>query len=536
MHRKIAQWLKQNKVLLVNAGSLVGTMGVTSILGFAYWWLAARQNSPAAVGFASAAISAMTLLGMLSVLGLGTLLIGELQRQKGRQASLISAALILVGGVGACAGIIYILITSFIFTNFRVIDANIGNTILFALGVSLTAMTIVLDQALIGLLHGELQFWRNTLFSCIKLAALFAADLWLSHVTGLTIYATLVFGNLVSIAALALYAFTKRAVPLKHYLPEWKLLRQLGPEALTHHALNITLQAPSLLLPVLVTAMLSPTVNAWFYIAWSLSSIANAVSTAFASTLYAVSSAKPSVLAGKLRLTVSLAFIGCFVVNAAFIFAPQQVLNFFGHSYSQEASLSLVILSLESFPFVIKNHFIALSRIRKQVGRTIAITLMTGVLELGGSIVGAHVGGLNGLSLGWFGAMCLEAVCMSPVIYAAARPAKQPEQTLEEPATLGTQAAWLLDTMSLPVISRSLELEATWLMDTLALTAIHSERASENTLQLQSVGRIQNRSKEKSSSGKGKHRLKPTRLERFSPHQEDVQSVALEDDYAEYNL
>src|SRR5690242_10853899 len=103
----LLKWAKANSVILRNAGSLVGTTAVTSVFGFAYWWLAARQFSPEAVGLASAAISAMTLLGTFGMVGLGTLLIGELPRQQGKKVSLISAALILVGGVGGCLGIFF---------------------------------------------------------------------------------------------------------------------------------------------------------------------------------------------------------------------------------------------------------------------------------------------------------------------------------------------------------------------------------------------------------------------------------------------
>ncbi len=502
MVRRIVQWIKSNKTLLVNAGSLVGSTGVTSVLGFVYWWFAARQNSPEVVGFASAAISAMTLLGTFSMLGLGTLLIGELSRQKGKAASLISAALILVGGVGGCAGIVYAVVASYLSNDFRVLGANIENITLFAAGVSLTAITLVLDQALIGLLRGELQLWRNTLFAGIKLAALLAVDLWLSHITGLTIYATLVVGNVLSLVVLALFALVKRVAPSKTYLPQWKLLRQLGPAALKHHTLNILLQAPSLILPVLVTVMLSSTVNAWFSIAWSLSSIANTISVALASTLYAVSSAQPSVLANKLRLTMSLAFVGCILVNSLMILVPGQALGLFGHSYSEQAAWSLRILALESFPFIIKNHFIALSRIRKQVGRTILVTIATGLLELGASVTGAHMGGLNGLSLGWFSAMGIEAVCMTPTIYAVARSGKVSQRVSLESDLAGAQA--------------------TWLLDTLALTAIRPGIVDADTLHLQSVEtstlRLPRIEKEVNSPGNDRSRLRPTRLERFSTY------------------
>src|ERR1039457_1181882 len=85
--------------LLSNASSLVAATGITSVLGFAYWAVAARLFSQQAVGYGSAAVSAMTLLGTIGMFGLGTVLIGELPRRR-RRAGLVSAAL-LASGLGS---------------------------------------------------------------------------------------------------------------------------------------------------------------------------------------------------------------------------------------------------------------------------------------------------------------------------------------------------------------------------------------------------------------------------------------------------
>lgn len=431
----LVRWLKDNRVLLINAGSIIGTTAITSGFGFAFWWLAARRFSPEALGLASAFISSMTLLGSFAILGLGTLLIGELPKQRGKEFSLISTALLLVGGVGGGLGLIYALAVSNLSVAFQALGANIENVFLFALGVSLTAISLVLDQALIGLLRGELQLWRNGLFAVVKLSALFAASLWLSQVTGMTIYATWVIGIGFSLAVLAGVALVRRKELGRTQRPQWGWLRKLGPEALKHHALNLMLEAPYLLLPVLVTLSLSATVNAWFYVAWSLSGVANTASGALSTTLYAVSSAQPSTLARKMRLTISLALAACVLANCVLLIAPAQVLALFGHSYSLQAAWSLRILSLESFPFIIKNHFIALSRIRGQITRSILVTVVTCILELGGATVGAHLGGLNGLSLGWLAAMTLEAVCMFPAVFSAIRNVRVSPQVAVRNAT-----------------------------------------------------------------------------------------------------
>ena len=90
-----AVW-RRHQDLLRNASTLAATTGVTSLLGFAYWATAARLFSQQAVGYGAAAISAMTLLGTIGMLGMGTLLIGELPRRSAR-AGLVSAALLTCG-------------------------------------------------------------------------------------------------------------------------------------------------------------------------------------------------------------------------------------------------------------------------------------------------------------------------------------------------------------------------------------------------------------------------------------------------------
>lgn len=466
----VFQWIKTNRALLSNAASLVGSTGVTSILGFAYWWLAARQFSLAAVGFASAAISAMTLLATFGLLGMGTLLVGELSRQKGREASLISTALLVVGGVGLGLGCLFAVLAPFVSASLQGLGVDFGSIMLFALGVSFTAITVVLDQALIGLLQGGLQLWRNTLFAGVKLAALFLVGIWLSKATGLAIYATWTIGNVTSLLVLASIALAKGVRPGRNLLPQFELLRKLGPAAIKHHALNLTLQAPSLILPVLVTVALSTTANAWFYISWNLSSLGNIIASSLTLALYAVSAAQPQTLARKMRLTLGLGLGVCILLNMVFLFGAQQVLGFFGHSYAEQAAWSLRILSIETFPFLIKTHYVAVRRIRGRVAPTALITVATGSLEVGGAALGVHLGGLIGLSLGWLAAMLIEIVFMFPTVYSALRVPKQTLQKTrdelfaEDLASPGmnADAAWLTDTLIQPV----------WVADTLTLAAI----------------------------------------------------------------
>lgn len=412
--------------MFINAGSLVGTTTVTSVLGFVYWWLAARQFSPEAVGFASAEISAMTLLGTGCIMGLGTLLIGELPRQPGKETSLIGAAIILVSTLAVCAGIAFAIIAPLVSAQFEPLKATIEDIALFSFGVGLTATTILLDQAVIGLLRGELQFWRNVLSSVVKLIVLFAFGLWLWqwHGVGMAIYATWAIGNAFSVAVLAGVAVSQVKWSGRTLLPEWSMLRKLGPVALQHHILNLILRVPTLTLPIVVTALLSARVNGWFYVAFMIANVVFSIPVALTTVLYATNAARPAELAHKARQTLGLSTavsaLGCCVM----LFGTWQVLGLFGHSYAEQAGWSLRILSLGAFPMIIKNHYVAVYRVYDNVAHAIPLVAIGGLLELGAAALGTHLGGLLGLSLCWVMVLYIESVFMTPIVYKTVRPTR----------------------------------------------------------------------------------------------------------------
>src|SRR5215813_8790688 len=111
------------------------------------------------------------------------------------------------------------------------------------------------------------------------------------------------------------------------YWAQWELLRKLRCAAVQHPMLNLTLQAPTLALPVLVTILLSATTNAWFYVAWTIASFVFAVPIALTTVLYATVSGRPTVLAHKTRLTLGLASVACVGAACVLLLGTRQVLG-----------------------------------------------------------------------------------------------------------------------------------------------------------------------------------------------------------------
>ena len=401
------------------------------------------------------------------MLGFGTLLITELPRQQGRAASHISSSLVVVGVVGEMVGFAFAIVAPFTSAGFKELGASLVNMTLFASGVSLTAMAVVLDQALIGLLHGKLQFGRNTLFALAKLVALFGLSFLSSDRAGISIYATWAMGIVISLAALTAYLLHKEGWPGRNYLPRWSVMRKLGGAALQHHMLNMTLQAPVLMLPLLVTALLSATMNAWFYVSWMLVSFVFLIPNTLTIVLHAMNSAQQSTLAHKARVTLAVGLATSLLANCVLQVAAKQVLSLFGSSYAQEATWVLRVLLLAAFPLNIKYHYIAICRIQDRIKRAMLGMLPGGLLELGAAALGARLGGLTGLSVGWVAAIYIELLFMSRTVARTVRASGADIDAIHQvpgwlmnsvqiPATgldsVGGDAIWLMDTISMPIV------------------------------------------------------------------------------------
>ncbi|NJL06193.1 MAG: hypothetical protein HC911_15070 [Chloroflexaceae bacterium] len=431
MVKRISTHIRSNVRLVLNAGSLVGTTGVTSILGVIYWWLAAQQFTPAAVGFGSATIAAMMLLGSVGKLGLDTLLVGELPRKPHLHAPLIVTALVVAGSVGTVLGLLFGVLAPHVASDFQPLAHSPAILLLFASGAGLTASVLVLDQAQIGLLQGRVQLERNTIFAAGKLLVLWLAGLWLAELGGMVIYAAWVAGILLSLAWMIRPSWLRYDW---RTLVQPSLIRLLGPSAIAHSVFNIALQIAALALPILVTMLHSATLNASFYVAWMIASFAFTLLSALTITLYAVSADNPAMLTQRIRFTLLLSLLAC--IGAIVVIFPlaDPLLAVFGQSYAEDAAWCLRWLLLGAFGLMIKHHYSTLCRIYQRVAHNIPLMLGAAGLELLFAGLGLWWAGLNGLAVGWALAMTLEGMVMFPAVYRALRGKHPPHLPAHDPA------------------------------------------------------------------------------------------------------
>lgn len=401
---RVRRTLQKSATLITNSGALViGTMA-TAVLGFLYWWLAARLFPPAVIGQASALLSVMGFIGLLGEAGLGTLLTGELVRHPGKESGLVAAAVSIGVAVAFSLAFLFVFGEAHLTSSTKLIDGWLEG-VAFVLGCGLTGLSVVGDQAFVGNLRSTSRMFRQVLFSTFKLILVaFAAAAGCASNTAVLL--SWVAGLLASWIGVDLLTWggARRLAGA----PDFRLLHTLRRKVFDHYALDVAAQAPSVIMPYLVLVLLSPTTNAAFVSLWMLVSIASLIPSAMATVLFPVVRASPKQSAHDifLSLTTSLLFS---LICAVFVFAYSlQILAIFNPAYPEIAGPSLRFLGFSLLGSTLKFHACAVARLGDAMRKASRWFALGGLLELCFAVAGAKLGGLQGLVLGWTLAVSIE--------------------------------------------------------------------------------------------------------------------------------
>jgi O-antigen/teichoic acid export membrane protein len=411
---KPAKGLRAHGDLFTNAGSLVAASAITSLLGFAYWWLAARIAPTEAVGQASAAVAAMTLIGTIGMFGMGTMLISELPKMAGRRWNLITTCLLVSGAVATVGGIGYVVAATLWVPGLRdALGDHVATGLLIA-GITLSAMTLVLDEALVGLLAGPLQLLRNTYFAVAKLAALGVIAFLPIALTGGELLMTWIGGIVLSVALLSVTLKRRKLVDSAR--PRLKLLKGMGKATFDNNLLNLATFLPRAAMPLVVVAVLSAEANAAFYTAWMVLAFIAMVPGNVALTLFAVASGDRALLRSKVRMGL-LICLGLGIPGSAVVyFGAEYIMGIFGEAYAKSAGGALAIMALMYVPFVFHHFFLAVSRVQNRVRGAGIFSIFAGLAELVAAYWGGRSGSLTTLVWCVLAVMVAETVLVAPTV------------------------------------------------------------------------------------------------------------------------
>jgi O-antigen/teichoic acid export membrane protein len=190
---------------------------------------------------------------------------------------------------------------------------------------------------------------------------------------------------------------------------------------LRHHLLDLVTQGPGLILPFLVTVIFAADVNAAFYSAWMILNVIVLVPASLTTMLFTMGSAQPTELATRMRFSLCLSALASLVAGVGTYLLSGWILGWFGPSYAATGAPILQILGLGVFAIALKQHYIAVQRLKGRMVHAAALLGAGGIIELVLATYGARWGGFSGFVWGWLCAIYLEAMFVAPVVLRAAR-------------------------------------------------------------------------------------------------------------------
>jgi O-antigen/teichoic acid export membrane protein len=395
--------------LFRNAYALVVNTGITAVLGFAYWVIAARLFSTIEVGLAAAGISAMTLLAGISLLNLEAVLVRFIPIAGRQTLRLVLSVMAVCTTLAVITSAIFIYglpiwepTLDFLAENYNWLGF-IGATVAWS-------YFVLLDGILVGLGRAVWVPLENALFGVAKIAFLLA---FVGGPFG-------IFASWSLSAALVvipfLFLILLRFIPahMEKSVPGGvELTRETFRTYATGDYLGSIFELASIsLLPLIVTRHAGAEENAFFYQSWmiafTLILVANNTSRAF--TVEAARDSSHLHSYGRLVLKHTLKLLAP-AVAAVIILAPW-ILSVFGAEYAAEGTLTLRILALAALPHTVILLGLVTARLQHHLKIVVAIQGFIAIVTLGSALILVEQMGSLGAALGWFFAQLIVALVL----------------------------------------------------------------------------------------------------------------------------
>jgi O-antigen/teichoic acid export membrane protein len=363
-----------------DALALLLNSGVTSLIGVAYWTLAARLTSPEVVGRNAALISAMVALANLSHLGLEGALGGFLPRAGAATGALVKRAYALATVLALAFATAFVVAAPRLSGQLRDLQRP-GLAALFVAAVLTWSLFALQDSVLTGLGRAVWIPLENILYSAVKLVLVLALAVSLG---GYGILVSWVVPAALAVVPVSLAVF-RIFIPshLEAYGTEPARGIHLFRRFVASDGLGMLLaQLQSALLPILVMEQAGAETAGRFYIPWMLAQSLDLVAVNVGMSLTVQGAHTQDQLPSMFRrvLLRTLAPVG--LLAAVAIVAAPLVLALFGAGYADASVEAFRLLLLGSLFRVVITLAICAARAERRPSRVVALQAGLTVLVL----------------------------------------------------------------------------------------------------------------------------------------------------------
>jgi O-antigen/teichoic acid export membrane protein len=380
----------------------------TAIGGIAFWALAARMAPPATVGVASAVVSSINLLTLVSNLGLGAGIIRFGAAQRERAVALANSVTTLAQLVALLVSAAFIAGAPLWAGDLAPLRADLLLALAFGLFVAANVSLLFQDHAMLAQQNPAFVLWRSVAITWPSLGLVYlglrvwpesAAAIWLAY--WLPVVVTLgVTSWLVLPRRLPGYRLFGR--------PDRQLLRTVGGYALANYVANSLRQAPVYLVPVVILGRRSAADAAFFFFPWMFVGFFFTATRAINISLFAEASRNEHQPFGVLaRHALSVIALPLLAGGGALWLAGEWALRLFGAQYVDLPLLRVLIVS--TLPFALNEVLLTWMLVRKHLRWLIIFAGGLSILSVEMVSLGAGFS-LWAAGAGWLAAQSLACV------------------------------------------------------------------------------------------------------------------------------
>jgi len=393
--------------LYSNAFYLMLNAGVMALFGFFFWVVVARFYTEAEVGLGSAIISAMSLLSIISLVGLNISLVRFLPHSDKPQ-ELINSCYTLGGLVSLAIAGIFLAGLGFWSPALAFVKQNAVFASAFMVFTMLWTLHSLVNYTFVAQRRAGFVLSKNTIFSVLKLGF---PVLFVLFFRTFGIVAS--WGVAMAVAlAVSIFLFLPKVQDFYKPLPTLKLnlLKDMWRYSGGNYLADLFSTCLPFILPLMVVNVLGAQQNAYFYIGWMIAALLFAIPRGVSQSLFAEGSHFEDRL--KENVTKSLKFTYLLLIPAVIvlILVGKWVLLAFGQSYSPNALHLLWVLSVSSIPLALTHIYTGILRVTGRIKELVGIWGFIVLATLLISYLIMPVTGIIGIGYTWLGAQTIVAV------------------------------------------------------------------------------------------------------------------------------
>ena len=382
--------------LFKNAIHLISTTFATAALGFVFWMVVTRCYASEEVGLASTIISSMNLLAMLSLLGFNVALIRFLPNSNEKN-NMINSCFTLSLIAALVFSIIFLLGLNIWSPKLLFLKQHLVFAALFIAFTGIWVITSLLNSVFISNRTSKYVLLKESIFGASKIPI----PIFLVSFGAFGVFFAWGIGSVIALIVGMVFLF--RIIPL--YKPMILVKREVVNDmfrfSFWNYVANVFNVAPALILPIMITNVLSPDITAYFYISWMIATLLFMIPVGTSQSLFAEGSNIEEKVVENVRK--SMKFISLLLIPSiifVLIFGDKFLL-LFGKQYSVQGFKLLQILAVSAIPFAVNAIYISVKKIRKEIDMIVLVYGIVAFVTLGGSYLLLESVGLIGVGYAW---------------------------------------------------------------------------------------------------------------------------------------